>query len=252
VYFAVPSGWREADERALVADIARALPDGIRLEYEGRYRAMFSHEVKNYAMLTYAGELILRGVALRSSRAEPYGERFLRRAMHCLLTGDVPGVRAAFLQTVAALQHRSLPTADVAARLRLSKTPQAYRISCRTQREAQYEALLAAGRTEWMPGERIRVYRAAHGATVWLPDHDEPSITDQDAASSGADANRRRDYDIAHYVEVLRTSYAGRLRKAFSPDAFAQLFQLDEQPGLFDLPLEEIEPIWIRCAPLSS
>ncbi|HEV2655139.1 MAG TPA: DNA polymerase domain-containing protein, partial [Ktedonobacteraceae bacterium] len=91
VYFAVPNGWSEEQERALVAEVGALLPTGIRLEYEGRYRAMFSHMVKNYALLTYNGRLIVHGVALRSSRAEPFGDRFLRQALLCLLTNDIPG-----------------------------------------------------------------------------------------------------------------------------------------------------------------
>src|SRR5258706_8554116 len=61
VYFAVPPSWTEEQERQLVAEIGAALPAGIRLEYEGRYRAMVSHEVKNYALLTYDGQLIVHG-----------------------------------------------------------------------------------------------------------------------------------------------------------------------------------------------
>jgi DNA polymerase, archaea type len=40
VYFAVPSDWDEEQERTLVAEVGAALPEGIRLEYEGRYRAI--------------------------------------------------------------------------------------------------------------------------------------------------------------------------------------------------------------------
>ncbi|HXR66989.1 MAG TPA: DNA polymerase domain-containing protein, partial [Ktedonobacteraceae bacterium] len=61
VYFAVPAEWSEAREQELVNEIAALLPAGIRLEYEGRYRAMFSHEVKNYALLTYGDQLVVRG-----------------------------------------------------------------------------------------------------------------------------------------------------------------------------------------------
>lgn len=245
VYFAVPAWWSEAEERALVAEIGATLPDGIRLEYEGRYRAMLSHEVKNYAILTYDGEVILRGVALRSSRAEPYGDRFLRQAIRYLLLGDIPGVRAVFLDTVQALRSRSFTAIDVAARLRLSKTPAAYMARRETQREPQYEALLAAGRTQWTPGEQARVYRAEQERMVWLPDQDDAWLshhTDRDAA-----LHDRRDYDVEHYVQVLRTTYAGRLRKALTPDAFEQIFRLHEQSSFFDLPFEQIEPIWIRC-----
>src|SRR5205807_9455403 len=113
VYFAVPVDWTEEQERTLVEEIGASLPAGIRLEYEGRYRAMFSHEVKNYALLTYSGQLIVHGVALRSSRAEPFGERFLRRALHCTMTNNVPGLRDAYLETVAALRSRTLPASDL-------------------------------------------------------------------------------------------------------------------------------------------
>lgn len=273
VYFAVPSTWDEEQERALVTEIGTKLPAGIRLEYEGRYRAMLSHEVKNYALLTYSGQLIVRGVALRSSRAEPFGERFLRQALLCTLTNDIPGVRQAFLDTVTALHSRSLPATDLGARVRLSKTPEAYLASRASHPEPQYEALLAAGRTRWYPGERVRYYRTRDKRYVWLPDENEEasvdrgwesgSISQKSSQISGGNPDSlnevnalsspraviadRRDYDINHYIQVLVTSYAARLRKAFSPEDFAQLFRLESQPGLFDQPVESIQPKWIRC-----
>jgi len=89
VYFAVPATWQEEDERALVAEIAAELPPKIVLEYDrdSRAAAMFSHEVKNYALLRYDGTLLMHGAALRSSRNEPFGVRFLRRALVCVMTG---------------------------------------------------------------------------------------------------------------------------------------------------------------------
>ncbi len=260
VYFAVPDSWTEEQERELVADIGAGLPAGIRLEYEGRYRAMFSHEVKNYALLTYDDRLIVHGVALRSSRAEPFGERFLRQALFCTMTGDVVGARRAFLETTEALRQRLLSASDVAARVRLSKSPEAYRATRVGHTEQAYEALLAAGRTKWTPGERVRFYRALGGESVWLPDENE-EITFGEAEESEASAGERernmtihpdevknrRDYDLDHYRRVLVTSYASRLRKAYATEDFEQLFRIDEQLGLFDRPIEHIHPLWIRC-----
>src|SRR6185436_5643625 len=105
VYFAVPESWTEADERRVVSEVAALLPPLVSLEMEGRYAAMLSHEPKNYALLRYDGTLTLRGVAFRSSRAEPFGETFLRRALLRLLVGDVPGVREAYLDTLGALRR---------------------------------------------------------------------------------------------------------------------------------------------------
>ena len=38
VYFAVPEGWTEADERRVVAEVAALLPPLVQLEFDGRYR----------------------------------------------------------------------------------------------------------------------------------------------------------------------------------------------------------------------
>lgn len=73
VYFATPVDWKETQERALVDEIGATLPSGVKLEYEARYAAMVSHAIKNYALLAYSGEVIVRGAAMRSSRSEPYG-----------------------------------------------------------------------------------------------------------------------------------------------------------------------------------
>ncbi len=278
VYFAVPGGWTEEQERELVDEIAAGLPAGIRLEYEGRYKAMFSHEVKNYALLTYDGQLIVRGVALRSSRAEPFGERFLHQALLCAMTNDITGLRRVYLETVAALRNRTLPASELGAKVRLSKTTEAYMASRAAHPEPQYEALLAAGRTRWFPGERVRYYRTRNKRYVWLPEETEEASVgydwEADMREKGGeqeeeiDANtpapgkldvaalpvgkgdiaNRRDYDVEHYLQVLVTSYAGRLRKAFSGDDFEQLFRLDGQEGLFDRPVEDIQPRWIRCS----
>ncbi len=263
VYFAVPSDWTEEQERRLVAQVGSALPAGIRLEYEGRYRAMFSHEVKNYALLTYDDLLVVHGVALRSSRAEPFGERFLRQALLCTMTGDVVGVRTAYLAMLAALRERKLPASDVAARVRLSKTPEVYRARRSQHPEAAYEALLAAGRTTWSIGERVRFYRVRGGSSVWLPEENEEvaagqaweveTVDDPAQHTSVLSPHRsaianRRDYDVEHYLHVLFTSYAARLRKAYPPDGFEQLFRMDEQLGLFDRPIEQIQPNWIHCS----
>jgi DNA polymerase I len=247
VYFAAPVGWTEDQERALVAEVAAEIPAGIRLEYEGRYRAMLSHEVKNYALLSYDSTLIVRGVALKSSRSEPFGVRFLARALAATLRGDIAGLRAAFEETVEALSRRELTAADVAARVRLSKTFETYHRTRATHREAAYEALLAAGRDTWAPGERVRYYRATGDRYVWLPDETEDSGEDPGHDHPEPNLDDRRDYDVEHYVRVLVNSYAGRLKKAFTPEDFQQLFRTDRQAGLFDRPVGEIAPLWVRC-----
>ena len=243
VYFAVPDAWSEADERRIVAEVAALLPPLVRLEFEGRYAAMLSHEPKNYALLAWDGALTLRGVAFRSSRAEPFGEVFLRAAIAALLAGDIPGVRRAYLQVADALQRRALATRLVAARVRLSKTPEQYLATRGARREASYEALLASGRTTWEQGEHARIYRAAGGQPKVLPTTAEMDGPDETGATdAGASPDDPRDYDALHYLRLLRETFAARLARAFTPEDFATLFDNPLQPSLFAAPIEAIRP----------
>jgi len=240
VYFSVSDTWTEDDERRVVAEVATLLPPLVNLEFEGRYAAMLSHEPKNYALLTYDQRLLLKGVAFRSSRAEPFGETFLRRAIGCLLTGDIPGVREAYLDTVFALRRRTMPTYDVSSRVRLTKTPDEYEAVRAERRELTYEALLASGRTTWRVGERVRVYRTAHGSGGVVPDPDDESQT-----ITWTDA---RDYDVDHYVRVLTNNFGSRLERAFADDDHAVVFSDPEQPSLFARDVSAIRAI-LRSLP---
>jgi DNA polymerase elongation subunit (family B) len=233
VYFAVPPGWTEADERRVVAEVDALLPPLVQLEFEGRYAAMLSHEPKNYALLGYDGRLVLRGVAFRSSRTEPFGDSFLRRAIARLLAGDIPGVRQAFVETVRALRRREYSTFEVSSRVRLTKSPAQYRAARPERREHSYEAMLAAGRQEWRRGDRVRVYRSQGGAAAVVADR----------VGAAADPEDPRLYDVEHYLRMLRTQYAARLARAFAPDDFAALFADPDQASLFPPMYEQVRPL---------
>ncbi|ADO68198.1 3'-5' exonuclease [Stigmatella aurantiaca] len=235
VYFSVPEGWHEADERRVVSEVAALLPPRVQLAFDGRYAAMLSHEPKNYALQPYDGPLVLRGVAFRSSRAEPFGEDFLRRALRCLLAGDLSGVRDAFVETVTALRRRELPTLAVTARVRLTKDAPQYLATRERRRELPYEAVLASGRTQWTPGEHVRVYRAVGGRAGLLPD--------PETASPGSTAGDPRDYDAEFYARLLRETFAARLVRAMTPEDFATVFAAPEQLSLFASPLAQARPV---------
>jgi DNA polymerase elongation subunit (family B) len=240
VYFAVPEDWSEADERRVVEEVAALLPPLVQLEFEGRYAAMLSHEPKNYALLGYDGTLLLRGVAFRSSRAEPFGDVFLRRAVACVLTGDVPGARDAYIETLAALRRREVPTRDVSSRVRLTKSPERYLGSRDTRRELAYEAMIASGRMSWSPGDRVRVYRTPGGAGRVIEESDEDE--------RGAGDPDPRDYDIEHYARLLGDTFASRLERAFVPEDYAAVFGDPDRPSLFAPHLSTVRPVLTRLS----
>jgi DNA polymerase, archaea type len=167
-----------------------------------------------------------------------------------------------YRDTQEALRQRRFPVSDVATRMRLSKDSKTYLAKRTKHTEAQYEALLVAGRKQWRAGERVRFFRSQQGVPVWLPDEsdDASPISDEEeadeveeseeslfSAASAPSLTDRKDYDIEHYLRILRDSYAERLRVVFEAEDFSQLFRLDGQQGLFDRPIEQMQLRWIRC-----
>jgi DNA polymerase, archaea type len=235
VYFTVPDDWDETKSRQVVHDLSQTLPEGITLEFDALYAAMLSHDLKNYALLTRDDQLILRGVAFRSSRFEPFGQRFLETAVRAALEGSASRVRDAYLETVQKLRERQFTARDVSSRAKLKKSHDKYTQSRSSLREAPYEAMLQSGKT-WLPGERIRWYRAQGGVLRALPADEEDHNPLENAT----------DYDAQHYIELLTRVYAQKLKLAFDDQNFDQVFRNSAQENLFDAPAHELVVHWVK------
>jgi DNA polymerase I len=114
-----------ADPEALLALVAKVLPPGIELEFDGRFDAMFCYKSKNYA-LRDGDRVILKGSALRSRGIEPFlkqlNERLIR---HLLGFGD--GSPAALVEEYRTkLASGALPVAELARSETLGQNPEAY------------------------------------------------------------------------------------------------------------------------------
>lgn len=221
VLFAVPEDWTYEDELRLVEEVGATLPEGIRIEHDGRYAAMYSYAEKNYVLQGYDGSLKIVGVAFKSSRNERFGEQFLAEAAPLLLAGDLAGLRHLYRSTVARLRARAMSVEDVCTTVALSKSPDQYRKANR--REEQYEVLRAAGRQQWRPGQRVSYYQARDGRKKLVEDYAD-------------------DYDAEYYVQKLRDTYCQRLAKALTPEDFQAVFS--EEEGLFQPDLTRATTLW--------
>jgi hypothetical protein len=76
-------------------------------------------------------------------------------------------------------------------------------------------------------GERVRVYRKRNGEGGLVEDG----------------AEDRRDYDVDYYARLLRTSYAQRLARAFTPLDFETVFADPDQLSIFTPPVASIRTI---------
>ncbi|MDD2764932.1 MAG: DNA polymerase domain-containing protein [Opitutaceae bacterium] len=113
-----------APER-LLADVAKILPPGIELEFDGSYASMFCYKAKNYAL--YDGrKIILRGSALRSRGIEPYLKKLTDRLIrHLLGAGDASplDLLEEYRRRITA---REVDITEIAKSEILSQNPEAY------------------------------------------------------------------------------------------------------------------------------
>lgn len=207
VYFVPPAGVAgdARREEAFVEAISRLLPEGIRLETADRYRAMFSYRVKNYVLLTYEGDLRIRGSGLRSRGIEKFQRLFLEEMFRAVLTGqaeELPRLRELFLDDLR--NHRWTP--ELFAKTEtlhdsLATYLEKRRRSARNT-SAAYELALRSGRS-FQPGDQVTYYVAGHGRNVKVFEAATPATRWEPAAP---------DENTEYYEKKLEDLY-----RKFSP-----------------------------------
>jgi len=168
VYFVPPPEHRPDDDEALLERIATALPDGIRLELDGRYAAFLSYKLKTYALLDRQGRVSLKGSAFRSRGLEPFQRTLIEAIVKLLLEGRGTDVRAVVDRWIEDFARRRVPVKMFARTETLGDTLEAYREKVAAgarSPSAAYELAAAAGRA-WQPGDQIAYYVAGRGVNV--------------------------------------------------------------------------------------
>jgi DNA polymerase I len=208
VYFQPPPEVQtEADEIAFVERVGAVLPEGIRLAYDGRYKAMLSLKTKNYVLQGYDGKLTFKGASLRSRADEKFGREFLNSATQWLLNGEPERVVAEYRRLARAILNGEVDIEQLCRRERV------------TQKSKQDTHPLYPLARRFQIGDYIMVYRKRDGSLGLLEEYAD-------------------DEDREHYVDKLY-KFAARLEPLF-PDFDAQfakpqaIIQAERQPGLFD------------------
>jgi len=217
IYFKPPDGcMTQEDEFELVGRISQGLPEGIDVELDGRYRAMFAYKTKNYALQDYAGRIIIKGSGLRSRGLEPYLREFIREVIECLLAGKGGMAAQLFDRYVARLRSRTLDVAWVARNETLNESPDSYQAkvhSGKRNHSAAFEIALASGRP-FRAGDRVSYYVSGSGRDATVYEQGRPVAAFDPA---------HPDINVLYYIQKLR-----HVQKRFEPF-------LPKEPTLFDL-----------------
>ncbi|HEY4745402.1 MAG TPA: DNA polymerase domain-containing protein [Desulfuromonadaceae bacterium] len=216
IYFRPPDGCDgETAERALVERVSAALPEGIEVETDGRYRSMFAYKTKNYALWGYDGAMVIRGSSLRSRGMERYLREFMREAITLLLTAGGEGITQLHDRFVARLIARDFPVEWVARTETLGESPATYREKLRARKRnpsAAFEIALAAE----------RAYRAGDQISYYVSGAGKDAVAYEQCRPVSAFDPTRPDVNIPYYIEKLRN-----LKRRFDPF-------LPQEPTLFD------------------
>ncbi|MDD2900675.1 MAG: DNA polymerase domain-containing protein, partial [Desulfuromonadaceae bacterium] len=217
IYFKPPGVcMTEEDELELVGRISHGLPEGIDVELDGRYRAMFAYKTKNYALQDYAGRIIIKGSGLRSRGLEPYLREFIREVIECLLAGKGEMVGQLFDRYVTRLRSCTLDVAWVARNETLNESPDSYLAKVRSgkrNRSAAFEIARASGRP-FRAGDRVSYYVSGSGRDATAYEQCRPVAAFDPA---------HPDINILYYIQKLR-----HVQKRFEPF-------LPKEPTLFDV-----------------
>lgn len=197
IYFVPPK--KGADK--LEDDLQATLPQGIDVEFDGRYQAMFSYKAKNYALLDEQGRLSLTGGALRSRGLEKFQRQFLEEFLLLVLTdkkNDVPGLLEQYRR---AIQQHEWPIEMWMKTETLQDSLDTYKAKiagAARNRSAAYELAVKSGRT-YQPGDTVSFYITGTGKKV---------SAYENCKLAGEFDPKNRDENVEHYLDKLDQLYA--------------------------------------------
>jgi DNA polymerase elongation subunit (family B) len=201
IYFIPPQAVGTAvEEENLIASLKEILPKGIDLELDGRYPAMFSYKMKNYALLDEQGRLRIKGSGLRSRGLELFQREWLEEMLTLLLKGEkekIPEPYARYADDVA--YHRK-DISWLAKTETLQDSLENYQAKVKAKKRnaaAPYELALKADR-RYQAGDQISYYVTGSKAKV--------KISANCKLASEWDA-KNPDENVEHYQAKLKELY---------------------------------------------
>jgi DNA polymerase elongation subunit (family B) len=193
IYF-VPPPQTEIGE--LQKGLAKELPEGIEIEFDEQFDAMFSYKAKNYALLTKDGDVVIKGGALKSRGLEKFQRVFLEEMIKLIMEGKPEAIVDLRDEFEKRIRNREWKIDMLMKTDTLQDSLDKYRAKIAgsaRNRAAAYELALASGRN-YKPGDQISYYIKATPKKV-------PAYEAAKPASEFDPENR--DENVDYYVAKL-------------------------------------------------
>src|SRR5438045_6954082 len=193
IYF-VPSGKIEIDE--LREGLAKELPEGIEIDFDKEFDAMFSYKAKNYALLTKDGDVVIKGGALKSRGLEKFQRMFLEEMIKLIMQGKPEAITDLRNQFEKKIRNREWKIDLLLTTDTLQDSLDKYRAKIAgsaRNRGAAYELALVSGRN-YKPGDQISYYIKATPKKV--PAYEAAKL-------AGEFDPQNRDENVDYYIAKL-------------------------------------------------
>src|SRR5919109_796899 len=201
IYFVPPETVKTvAEEEVLIANLKATLPQGIDLELDGRYLAMFSYKMKNYALLDEQGRLLIKGSGLRSRGLELFQRNWLEEMLMLLLKGEREKVPKLYQRYLNDLEQHRRDITWLAKTESLQDSLETYQLKVKAKKRnpaAAYELALKSER-RYQPGDPISYYVTGSKAKV--------KINENCKLAAQWDP-QRPDENVEHYKAKLQELY---------------------------------------------
>ncbi len=169
IYFVPPENVKlEKEEEALVKRLSESLPEGIDAEYDGRYRAMLSYKMKNYALMDYSGKITIKGSGLKSRGLERFQREFMKKMIELLLSKKSKEIDDLYKNYFEMIGKHKLDIIKLCKTETLSESLENYQNKIKDKKRNQsaiYELAIASGR-KYQPGDQISYYVCGKGRKV--------------------------------------------------------------------------------------
>jgi len=195
IYFCPPPEVHDMGE--MQSRVQAILPEGIEVELDASYPAMYAYKSKNYALLEENGKVSITGAALKSRGIELFQRNYIREHIRMLLTGQSAELPALFERFETAIREHRLPLKELAKREVLSTAPETYAQKLgegKTKRSAAYELALKSKR-RFRQGDSVEFYVTGAKKSVAITDNSkllEDGLEEQ------------RDENVEFYLDRLR------------------------------------------------
>jgi DNA polymerase, archaea type len=150
----------ENEIRELQKGLAAELPEGIEVEFDEQFEAMFSYKAKNYALLTKDGDVIIKGGALKSRGLEKFQRVFLEEMIKLIMQGKPDVIVELRNEFEKKIRNREWKIDMLMKTDTLQDSLEKYRAKIAgsaRNRAAAYELALASGRA-YKPGDQVSYY----------------------------------------------------------------------------------------------